>query len=139
MKALRNPIFLQGIARALQFMGKVESVISLEKKLRTLQDTTMDVLTAQVSEILSAEFAPPPTKHPLPCYFSMSVYDPLLDFNITQEIVHRHFANVSTLRTYFPFHQAPVPFTFDDLNREFGAAVDAFLQPAGSTSQFTQQ
>jgi hypothetical protein len=58
----------------------------------------------------------------------MSTHDPILCFDTTLEILHRHFAEVNTVRLTYPFHQPPDPFTFEELNRDFYETVEAFVQ-----------
>jgi hypothetical protein len=57
----------------------------------------------------------------------MSVYDPLLRFDTTLNIVHNHFANVNAVPLLYPFHQPPCAFTYEELNRDFYKTVDAFI------------
>jgi hypothetical protein len=58
----------------------------------------------------------------------MSVYDPLIRFDATVEIMQKHFGNISSLKLYYPYHQPPQPFTFEELNRDFYETVTAFLR-----------
>jgi hypothetical protein len=57
----------------------------------------------------------------------MSVNDPLLDYQVTLEEAQSYFSVIHLTRLYFPFHQPPKPFTFDELNCEFGASARKFL------------
>jgi hypothetical protein len=56
------------------------------------------------------------------------MYDPLINFDPTLEVLQKHFANVDTVRLTYPFHQPPAPFTYNELNRDFYNTVDSFLQ-----------
>jgi hypothetical protein len=58
----------------------------------------------------------------------MSINDPLLCFDVTLDILQKHFANINTVRLTYPFHQAPRPFTYDEFNRDFYKTVDAFMR-----------
>jgi hypothetical protein len=58
----------------------------------------------------------------------MSIYDPLLRFDTTLDIVNEHFMNVNVKRLTYPFHQPPRPFTYEELNRDLFETVEAFMQ-----------
>lgn len=127
---LRNPYTVTLIVKLLQKLGKLEDTIPLQEKLPRTQATTIQVLNAQIKEILTTEFQVEVGKHPTPCYFAMSVHDPLIQFETTVEILQKHFAEVSTVKLYYPFHQPPAPFTYEELNRDFYETVKSFLAPA---------
>jgi len=115
------------IVKILQNAGRLEHTIPLERRLTHISNSTLEVLNAQVNEILTTEFVIEPEKHNTPCYFAMSIYDPLLCFDTTLDVLHKHFTNVNTVRLTYPFHQAPRPFTYDELNRDFYETVEAFM------------
>jgi len=115
------------VARLLQKMGRLESTSPLAPKLLVTREGTIAVVNAQIDEILTTEFQVAAAKYSTPCYFAMSLYDPLIMFEATQSIVHQHFVDVSTLRLTYPFHQPPQPFTFAELNRDFFDTVNAFM------------
>jgi hypothetical protein len=125
---VHNPCNLPAIERFLRRIGRLEDTIQLREKLGKIQQTTLRVLTAQINEILTTEFKVEPEKFRTPCYFAMSSLDPLLHFDITYEILKSHFVNISTLTLSYPFHQAPRPFTLEELNRDFHATVDSFAR-----------
>lgn len=108
-------------------IGKVENQAQLEEKLAELRPSVLDVIAHELDDILNTEFARPATRYDTPCYFAMSVNDPLLDYGITLDEVQHHFENVDVIRMTFPFHQPPRPFTFDELNQQFGGTVNKFL------------
>ena len=126
---IHNPRTVSVTVKVLQKMGRLEDTLPLEKKLPKTKASTISVLTAQVNEILTTEFEVGPQKYETPCYFAMSTRDPLLSFETTHKILQDHFLNVGTVRLNYPFHQPPIPFTFEELNRDFHETVDAFLQP----------
>lgn len=115
------------IVKAMQKIGHLERTIPLEEKLPRTPRSTLPVLNAQLREILTTEFDIEEKKYNTPCYFAMSINDPLLYFDTTLEILRRHFETVNTVRLTYPFHQPPAPFTFDELNREFHETLDVFL------------
>jgi hypothetical protein len=128
---IHNPRTVALIVKTLQKIGQLEDTIPLQEKLPRTKAGTISVLNAQINEILTTEFDADTDKYSVPCYFAMSEHDPLLCFETTQEILQSHFANVSTVRLGYPFHQPPAPFTYEELNRDFYATVDSFMDPKG--------
>ncbi len=126
---IRNPQTVSMTVRALQKIGRLEDTIPLETKLPRTTANTISVLNAQINEILTIEFEVAQDKYETPCYFAMSIHDPLLRFDTTHEILQNHFANVSTVPLTYPYHQPPAPFTYKELNDDFYETVDAFMQP----------
>jgi pimeloyl-ACP methyl ester carboxylesterase len=114
--------------KVLQTIGRLERTIPLEKKLPKTPKSTLAVLNAQINEILTADFDIEAGKSNTPCYFAMSIYDPILSFDTTLNVLQKHFSNVNTVRLTYPFHQPPKPFTYDELNRDFYETVDAFIR-----------
>ncbi len=124
---IHNPLTVSMTAKALQKIGRLEDNIHLQENLPRTKASTISVLNAQINEILTTDFEVAPTKHQTPCYFAMSVYDPLLRFDTTLSIVHNHFANVNAVPLLYPFHQPPRAFTYEELNGTFYKTVDAFI------------
>jgi len=115
------------VAKALRRFGNVENSIALERKLPQTPWSTYAVLNAQIEEILTTEFETPSEPHSTPCYFAMSINDPLLCFDTTQGILKEHFLNLQTVRLTYPFHQPPRQFTYEELNHDFYQSVDRFV------------
>ncbi len=126
-KLIHNETTVAMVVKLLQKIGHLEQTMPLEKKLLNTTPNTISVLNAQINEILTTEFEVTPTKHETPCYFAMSVYDPLLRFDITLNIVHNHFENVNAVPLLYPFHQPPGAFTYEELNRDFYKTVNTFI------------
>jgi pimeloyl-ACP methyl ester carboxylesterase len=124
---IHNQHTVSMVVKFLQKVGRLEDTMPLEKKLLHTPASTISVLNAQINEILTTEFELTPAKHQTPCYFTMSVYDPLLRFDITLNIVHNHFENVSAVPLFYPFHQPPGAFTYEELNKNFYKTVDTFI------------
>lgn len=114
--------------KALQKIGSLEENVPLEEKLLRTPDSTLGVLNAQLTEILTSQFEAEAEKHQTPCYFAMSAYDPLLKYDTALETVHEHFENVKAVRLEYPYHQPPEPFTYEELNQDFYDTVDEFIQ-----------
>jgi pimeloyl-ACP methyl ester carboxylesterase len=126
---IHNPGTVSITVKVLQRIGRLEDTIPLQEKLPRTKASTISVLTAQINEILTTEFAVEANRYNTPCYFAMSIHDPLLRFETTQDILESHFENVSTVRLFYPFHQPPAPFTYEELNRDFYETVDSFINP----------
>lgn len=127
---LHSPRTITLMVSLLKKVGDLEDTLPLKEKLSRVQPGTVAVLNSQIKEILSTEFEIEPEKHDTPCYFAMSVYDPLIRFDSTLEILHNHFTHINTVKLDYPYHQPPTPFTYEELNRDFHQTVDAFLHPA---------
>lgn len=125
---IHNPWTVSMTVKALQKIGRLEDTLPLEKKLSCTTAGTISVLNAQISEILTAEFEVEPDKYSTPCYFAMSIHDPLLHFDTTHQILQKHFANVNTVQLTYPYHQPPAPLTYEELNRDFYETVDTFMR-----------
>jgi hypothetical protein len=88
--------------------------------------STLDVFAHTLDEILSTEYrAPAPFN--MPCFFAMSVYDDLLDYERTTAIVRRQFSNLTMEKFYLPYHQPPHPPTFEWLMKEFGSFLERMV------------
>ena len=124
---IHNEFTAAVVVKFLQKIGHLENTVLLQQKLLHTTPGTISVLNAQISEILTAEFEVTPAKHQTPCYFAMSVYDPLLRFDITLNVVYNHFENVKSVPLFYPFHQPPGAFTYEELNRNFYKTVDEFI------------
>ena len=122
-----DPRTASATAHILQKIGRLEDSIPLREKLLRIRVSTVAVLNAQIREILTTGFETAPTRYETPCYFAMSIHDPMLDFDTTERIMHEHFENISTLRLTYPFHQPPVPFTWEELTRDYYETVDSFV------------
>ena len=129
LRLLHNPHTVTLGFRFLQKIGKLESTMELRPKLLTISETTLEVLGGQVNEILTVDIPSPIVKSQIPCFFWMSVNDPVLDFNVTFQVIQDHFDRAEVVRSDVPYHQPPEPFTFDGLNRDYYSLVNGFLKP----------
>jgi len=96
----------------------------LEEKGLKLPITTLDVLGHTLGEILGSEFNSSSSPFKMPCFFAMSIYDDLLDYELTESIVRDHFTNLTMRKFYLPYHQPPQAPTFDWLMEEFGSFLE---------------
>jgi pimeloyl-ACP methyl ester carboxylesterase len=108
------------LATTLSKVFKINPAILLNKGSLKLPLSTLDVLAYTGCEIFTLDFDSPVKPFKPPCYFGMSIYDDLLDFDITLANVRRHFDRLMVTHFTLPYHQPPKPPTFDWLVREFG-------------------
>lgn len=128
IRMLHNPKTVTTVFRFLQMIGHIESTIELRPKLLTISESTLDVLAHQIEEIATNEFPNPAEKSTTPCFFWMSVNDPVLDFDKTLAVAKSHFAQVDVVRSDFPYHQPPEPLTYEGLMRDYFKVVDGFMK-----------
>ena len=126
---LHDPRTISVTVNLLKKVGRLEDTLPLQEKLSRVKASTVAVLNSQLKEILTTEFKVELEKHNTPCYFAMSIHDPLICFDDTAEILQKHFAEVSAVKLYYPYHQPPTPFTYEELNRDFYETVNSFLRP----------
>lgn len=137
VRAMQNHTFLQGLHRimnapslegpltlALSKFGNLDRRILQSKNALRMPLSTLDVFACTMGEILQMEYqyAGAPFEHA--CYFGMSVNDDILQYAVTEQIVRRHFPNITIQQFTHPYHQPPEPPTFEWLNREFKRFLD---------------
>jgi pimeloyl-ACP methyl ester carboxylesterase len=125
---LHSPRTVTLAFRFLQMIGRLESTIELRPKLLTISESTLDVLANQMNEIATVEFLPPKEKSTTPCFFWMSVNDPVLDFESTLAVARAYFSNLEVVRSDIPYHQPPDPLTYEGLMRDYYELVGEFLR-----------
>jgi pimeloyl-ACP methyl ester carboxylesterase len=128
LRLLHSPRTVTLAFRFLQLIGRLESTIELRPKLLTISESTLDVLANQMNEIATVEFPAPVEKSETPCFFWMSVNDPVLEFEMTLAVAQAHFSNVEVVRSDMPYHQPPDPLTYDGLMRDYYETVGGFLR-----------
>lgn len=121
---LHNQKTVELIVRLLAKLGKIENITKLKEKLLVLPESTLKVLENQINEILTLDMQNPKDKYNTPCFFAMSVNDPLLDFNFTLNFLENHFSYLTVKRFYFPYHQPPRPYTLPELKKNYNSFLD---------------
>jgi len=133
IKALQNPTLLRGIhyvmnaprlekslTYALSKASNVDRRILESKNALRMPISTLDVFAYTLGEIFQTEYQYDGAPFKIPCYFGMSVNDDILEYRLTEQIVRRHFQQITVQKFTHPYHQPPEPPTFEWLNREFG-------------------
>jgi pimeloyl-ACP methyl ester carboxylesterase len=110
--------------------ANIDQRILLGKDFKSFPQTTIDVLSESMLEILDLDYESPNGPFSLPCFFGMSQFDNLLDYDTTVGIVEDLFTNIHIEKFSLPYHQPPYPFTFEDYNEKFGHFLDNINQYA---------
>lgn len=136
IKIMKNPTLLQGVysmlnaprleqplTYVLSKASKVDQRILKNKNALRMPLSTLDVFAYTLDEIFQAEYQYA-SRFSNSCYFGMSVNDDILHYDLTEQIVQRHFQELTVQKFTHPYHQPPEPPTFEWLNREFGKFLD---------------
>jgi pimeloyl-ACP methyl ester carboxylesterase len=109
---------------AMYKVSNIEKSILESKDALRIPQSTLDVLAYTMCEIFNMEYAyaAKPFRHQ--CYFGMSTFDDMLDYETTLEIVRDHFVDLTVQAFSTPYHQPPEPPTFEWLINEFAQFLD---------------
>jgi pimeloyl-ACP methyl ester carboxylesterase len=124
LSLLHNPATVSLIDWYMRDVGKFETAADLSKRLSGFSASTLDVLLAQVGQILTTRGDDLAGPFGAPCLFGMSVNDPMLDFDVTAQFVHTQFPNLTEERWDWPYHATPRPLTVEEYTRDFAALLD---------------
>jgi pimeloyl-ACP methyl ester carboxylesterase len=135
--ALKVPLVQQGAVRLMQtekierpLIYALSAISSIDKSILESKDalkipqTTLDVLAYTMDEIFKTEYSNPGNPFLNPCYFGMSLFDDLLHYDLTLEIVRQLFSDLMIQTFKLPYHQPPEPPTFEWMVKEFGHFLD---------------
>lgn len=106
-------------------VGGFETPTDLRERLMSYSASTLQVLAAQVREILTVTEEDLAGPYDLPCFFGMSEFDPLLEYARTEAFVRANFADLVAERFDWPYHAPPVPLTFEDYVRDYTPLLEA--------------
>lgn len=106
-------------------VGGFESPTDITARLMSYSASTIDVLAAQVREILSVTEEDLAGPYDVPCFFGMSRRDPLLSYDVTERFVRSNFTDIVAEEFDWPYHAPPEPLSFGDYVRDYGALLDA--------------
>lgn len=120
---MNAPRLEKPLTYALSKASKVDRRILENKHALQMPVSTLDVFAYTLGEIFQTEYQYT-DKFTNPCYFGMSVNDDILNYDLTEQIVKRHFQKITIQRFRHPYHQPPEPPTFEWLNREFGRFLE---------------
>jgi pimeloyl-ACP methyl ester carboxylesterase len=126
LRIRRDPRAVDAFVWFTTVVGKYETTADLRSRLLEFSDSAFDTLRSQVRELLSttdADLAGPYTQ---PCFFGMSVNDPLLDYEVSRRFIVEQFVDPIIETWDFPYHCPSEPFTLEQLNRDYGRLLDIF-------------
>jgi len=137
VQVMKNPVLLQGVYRLLNsprlerplthllsIAGNVDRRILENKKALRMPITTLEVFAFTFDELMNTEYKFDGGSFDTPCYFGMSIHDDILEYSLTEQIVRNYFPTLTIQQFTHPYHQPPVPPTFEWLNREFGRFLE---------------
>lgn len=122
--AMNAPRLEKPLTYALSKVGNVDRRILESKNALRMPLSTLDVFAYTMDELLRMEYQYAGAPFKIPCYFGMSVNDDILRYDLTEQIVRRHFQQMTVQTFTHPYHQPPHPPTFEWLNREFGQFLE---------------
>ena len=105
-------------------MGKLDEQILKTRDVLRIPQSTLDVLAYTLQEIFSIDYSYPAKPFRQKCFFGMSIYDDLLDYDTTLGIVQDHFDDLTVRHFTFPYHQPPKTPTYEWFMDEFGSFLD---------------
>jgi pimeloyl-ACP methyl ester carboxylesterase len=109
-----------------QFAVKVANIEHFDILKANLQATslaTIQTLAGQLREIFNSHHFVE-ARFTQPCYFAMSVIDPLIDFSFTSAALKRMFPSIEEIRLYLPYHRPRVLPTLEYLNQTYPHLLD---------------
>lgn len=106
-------------------VGGFESPTDLRTRLMSYSASTLQVLVAQVREVLTVTEEDLRGPFPQPCFFGMSEFDPLLDYALTEAFMCENFGDLVVETFDWPYHAPPVPLTFEDYVRDYTSLLEA--------------
>jgi len=112
------------LTHALSKVSSVDQRILESKHAIRVPLSTLDVFTHTMDEILEWNTSIAVCLSKTPCSFGMSINDDLLDYNLTEQIVRRHFKKITVQSFTHPYHQPPEAPTFEWLASKFGHFLD---------------
>ncbi len=100
-------------------MGNLDKKILKTRDVLRISQSTVDVLAYTLQEILSVDYSYSAKPFHHKCYFGMSLYDDLLDYDTTLGVVQNHFDDLTVRYFTLPYHQPPVTPTYEWLMDKF--------------------
>ena len=121
---LNTPYLEKSLIFAISKFGKIDQRILQNKNAIRLPLSTLDVFTYTLDEILNNEYQYSSAPFKNPCYFGMSIYDDILEYEQIEDIARNHFEQITIQKFFLPYHQPPEPPTFEWLVKEFNPLLE---------------
>ena len=122
--ALRSPAGLALVAWFMRVTGRFETSSDLRTRLASFTPASLDVLLAQVNELLATSSEELVGPYRTPCLFGMSLFDNTLDHGRTARFMGETFPNLTEEQWLFPYHSPPAPLTYADYERDHRTLVE---------------
>ena len=124
-RLLGNESAVRVLSWFMQEIGGFESPTDIRERLMGFSPSTLDVLVAQVREVLTVTEEDLAGPYPQPCFFGMSRLDPLLEYDRTGRFVRENFGDLVVETFDWEYHAPPEPLTFEDYVRDYTPLLDA--------------
>lgn len=124
LRLIRNSRFSPILAAFLARFANLEKTISMENIFRNITDSTADVLSFQLDELLNFDLPGRTSPFQQPCFLAMSVNDPTLHFGETVSLLQSQFSRVHVQRFTHPYHQPPKPITFREIVEQYNPLLE---------------
>ena len=122
-RSLQSDLGSTLFARFAVEVANIEHYDILKENLQATSLSTIRALTGQMREIFySHQFVN--ARFTQPCYFAMSIIDPLIDFSFTSAALKQMFPTVEEIPLYLPYHRPRVLPTLEYLNRTYPDILD---------------
>lgn len=122
--AFRSPAGLALVAWFMRVTGRFETSSDLRARLSSFTPAALDVLLAQVNELLATSAADLAGPYETPCLFGMSLFDTTLDHTRTARFMNEAFPHLTEEQWLFPYHSPPAPLNFADYERDHSTLVE---------------
>jgi pimeloyl-ACP methyl ester carboxylesterase len=100
-------------------VGNAEHLDILRQNIRATPWQTVQTLAVQLDEIFNTHHFLHSVRYTQPCWFAMSVMDPLIDFSFTAAAARQIFSSVDETRLDLPYHRPPELPSLEYLNHTF--------------------
>jgi pimeloyl-ACP methyl ester carboxylesterase len=105
-------------------VGNAEHPKILKQNIRATPWQTVQTLAVQLDEIFNTHHFLHSARYTQPCWFAMSVMDPLIDFSFTAAAARQIFSSVDETRLNLPYHRPPELPSLEYLNHTFPHLLD---------------
>jgi pimeloyl-ACP methyl ester carboxylesterase len=116
---LGNELAVRAVVWFMRDIGGFETTSDLRGRLSAFSESSLEVLVTQVHEILTVTEEDLAGPYDVPCWFGMSVNDPLLDYARSERFAKENFPDLEIERFQWPYHAPPEPLTYADYCRDF--------------------
>jgi len=121
---LHSGRFDQFMFSAFSNLGKLDKQILKTRDVFRIPQSTLDVLAYTLQEIFTTDYCCTEKPFRQKCFFGMSIYDDLLDYDTTLDVVENYFDDLTVQYFTLPYHQPPVTPTYEWLMKEFSGFLD---------------